>query len=214
MDWIKLYKEEKMEEGKKTESLGIKERKDFLSEYPIECIPNLTIEQYASGDNSFSRWLLYGLPHITKPGDVRPDVSDIYTNKAEPSKILLSKKRYKKKFGSDYEKAFIFLKKEIVNFLKDIEQENYNTFENYKINSIMRNMLMIVYFSDRFVPVRVEPKINDCLYRVGILKENENKSMVYKNLALVEWKKTVPELADWSNQIVLDFCIWLKDKIS
>lgn len=35
---------------------------------------------------------------------------------------------------------------------------------------------------------------------------------VYKNLDLVEWKKTVPELADWSNQMVLDFCFWLNRK--
>ena len=36
--------------------------------------------------------------------------------------------------------------------------------------------------------------------------------MVYKNLALVEWKKAVPELEDWSNQMVLDFCRWLDGK--
>lgn len=47
---------------------------------------------------------------------------------------------------------------------------------------------------------------------MNILKENENKPMVYKNLALVEWKKNVPELADWSNQLVLDFCRWLDGK--
>lgn len=47
---------------------------------------------------------------------------------------------------------------------------------------------------------------------MSIIKENENKSMVHKNLALVKWKKTVPELADWSNQMFLDFCLWLVDK--
>ena len=41
------------------------------------------------------------------------------------------------------------------------------------------------------------------------IRFEKNAPMVYKNLALVEWKKTVPELADWSNQMVLDFCLWL-----
>jgi predicted restriction endonuclease len=71
---------------------------------------------------------------------------------------------------------------------------------------------MVVYFYDRFFPVCTKPQIDECLNSVSILKENENKPMVYKNLALVEWKKSVPELADWSNQIVLDFCIWLNSK--
>lgn len=218
MNWIKLdeairlYEAEGMEDGKRTEEDGIKERKDFLSAYPIELIPNLTIEQYALGNKSFGHWLLYGLPKIVEPRNTFPAASGVYTTKDEPSKIRLSD-TYENLFGFDYEKAFISLKNEIVNFLDDISQEKYDNFENYNnINSIMRNMLMIVYFADRFVPVRIKETLNDCLNRVSILKENENKSMVYKNLALVEWKKTVPELADWSNQIVLDFCLWLKRK--
>lgn len=212
MDWIKKYEEDRMgmEKGKQTEAFGIKEREEFLSEYPIEFIPNLTIEQYASGDKSFSRWLLYGLPNITKPGNVFPDASEVYTTKKEPSKPLLSKS-CKKNFGSDDKRAFNKLIKEIVNFLEDIKQKNYNNFNNYKINSIMKNMLMIVYFYDRFVPVRTEPTINNCLKSVSIPFEKDTP-MVYKNLKLVEWKKTVPELAGWTNQMVLDFCLWLNRK--
>lgn len=71
-------------------------------------------------------------------------------------------------------------------------------------------MLMVVYF-DRFVPVCTEPTIDKCLKSVNIHLE-KNKTMVDKNLALVKWKKTVPELADWSNQMVLNFCMWLVDK--
>lgn len=70
---------------------------------------------------------------------------------------------------------------------------------------------MVVYFYDRFVPVCTKEKLNDCLKRVGIPFE-EKKPMIYKNLDLVEWKKTVPELSDWSNQMVLDFCFWLNRK--
>ena len=66
---------------------------------------------------------------------------------------------------------------------------------------------MIVYFYDRFVPVCTKPAINECLKSMSIPFE-EDAPMVYKNLALVEWKKTVPKLADWSNQMVLDFCRW------
>ena len=69
-------------------------------------------------------------------------------------------------------------------------------------------MLMIVYFYDRFFPVCTNPAIDKCLESVNIhLKKNV--SMVHKNLALVEWKKNEPELADWSNQMVLNFCFWL-----
>lgn len=210
MDWIKQYKEERMERGKQIEALGIEERENFLYDYPIETIPNLTIEQYALGNNSFAHKLIYGLPNITSPGNVRPNISEIYTTKDEPLKILLSKS-CQKNFGSNKERAFILLKKEIVNFLEDIAQKNYDNFENYKINSIIKNMLMIVYFYDRFVPVRINGTMNDCLNRVSI-PFGEKEPMIDKNLRLVEWKKTVPKLANWSNQMVLDFCLWLKRK--
>lgn len=122
----------------------------------------------------------------------------------------------KKNFGSDYEKAFLRLREAIVNFLKDISQENYDNYEKYKgIDRNLRDMLMVVYFYDRFVPVCTEKKINDCLNSVSISFEKKT-SRIYKNLDLVKWKKTVPELTDWSNQMVLDFCDWLirKNKIT
>lgn len=118
---------------------------------------------------------------------------------------------YELLFGSDYRNAFIYLKKEIVNFLEDVSGKNYNDLEKCKINSMIKNMLMIVYFYDRLVPVCTNPEIDKCLKSVSIPFE-KNAPMVYKNLALVEWKKTVPKLADWSNQIVFDFCRWLKSK--
>ena len=209
MNLIKLYEADRMEEGKKIEAQGKKEREEFLSIYPIESIPNLTIKQYTSGDNSFSYWLKYRLSNIANiQSAAYPHTFGVYTTK-KSSKIQLSSSY--KEFGSDYENAFIYLKKEIVNFLEDIRRKNYNDFEKYKINSIIKNMLMIVYFYDRFVPVCTNPKIDDCLKSVCI-PIKKKASMVEKNLALVEWKKTVPELADWSNQMVLDFCLWLKGK--
>lgn len=203
MNLIKLYEVDRMEAGKKIEAQGKKEREEFLSIYPIESIPNLTIKQYTSGDNSFSYWLKYRLRNIANIQSVYPHTFGVYITK-KSSKIQLSSSY--KEFESDFENAFIYLKKEIVNFLEDIRRKNYNDFEKYKINSIIKNMLMIVYFYDRFVPVCTNSTIDDCLKSVC------KASMIEKNLALVEWKKTVPELANWSNQMVLDFCLWLKGR--
>lgn len=214
MDWIKLYEEDKegMERGKKIEDEGRKKREEFLKRYPIEDIPNLTIEQYVIGNNnSFCHWLRYGLCDVASMGNVYPKAFGVYTTADTGAQKLLSPSF--QEFGSDYNEAFNFLKNDIVNFLKDIEKEKYNNYEKYKrIYRNVRDMLMIVYFYDRFVPVCTPKEMNACLNTVDILKGNENKPMVYKNLTLVEWKKTVPALADWSNQMVLDFCRWLKKK--
>lgn len=208
---IKLYEAEGMEKGRQIEIRGIKEREFFLSKYPIESIPNLTEEQYALGDNSFSHWLLYKLRNIASPGNTFTSDFGIYTKKGSSDILLSDTNVYKKQFGSDYKNAFIYLRNEIVNFLEDVRQKNYNDLEKYRINSKVKNRLMIVYFYDRFVPVCTNSSINNCLKSVSIpFKEDE--PMVHKNLRLVEWKKTVPELADWSNQIVLDFCRWLDGK--
>lgn len=214
MDLIKLYKEDRMgmEEGKRIESLGFEERKKFLSKYPIEKIPNLTIEQYIiENDNSFSHWLRYKLHNVVSMGNTRPATFGVYTTKETGSQIRLSPS-YEKDFGSDYKKAFNSLKKEIVYFLEDIKQKNYDNYEKYKrMNRSLRDMLMVVYFSDRFVPVCTEATIEACLKSVSIPFEKK-KSMIYKNLDLVEWKNTVLELADWSNPMVLNFCLWLNGK--
>jgi hypothetical protein len=186
MDLIKLYEADRMEEGKKIELLGNKERKEFLSIYPTESIPNLTIEQYVIGnDNSFSHWLCYKLRHVASMGgNTYPNAFGVYTKKTG-SQILLSSS-YKKDFGSDYEKAFNSLKNDIANFLEDIKQENYDNYEKYRrIDRRVRDMLMVVYFCDRFVPVCTKDKIEGCLKSVGERFE-EKTPMVYKNLALVE----------------------------
>ena len=209
MDLIKRYKSDSdgMEKGKETEARGIEERDKFLSIYPIEIIPNLTKEQYTSGTDSFSYWLHNRLNNVANIKGVSKNHFEVYTKIDSGSKIHLSRS-YKAQFDSDDENAFIYLKNEIVNFLEDISQENYNNFKKYKINSILKNMLMVVYFYDRFVPVCTEPKINNCLERVNI-SLGKNATMVEKNLALVKWKKDVPVLVDWSNQMALDFCDWL-----
>ncbi len=207
MDWIRQYESDRMTEGKKIEARGICERKEFLKKYPIKDIPKLTIEQYISGDDSFSYWLHYKLRNISETKGFYTSDFEIYIKDSQKS---LSPS-FKALFDSDFEKAFDYLKKQIVNFLEDIKQYKYDNFEKYKINSKVKNMLMVVYFYDRFVPVCTKEKLNDCLKRVGIPFE-EKKPMIYKNLDLVEWKKTVPELSDWSNQMVLDFCFWLNRK--
>lgn len=215
MGLIKKYEAERMTEGKEIEARGIEERKEFLSKYPIVDIQKLTIEQYVLGDGSFSYWLCHRLRNFASMGDTRPSAFGVYTTKEKSSQILLSKS-CEKNFGSDYEKAFPRLREAIVNFLEDIKRENYDNYEKYKgIDRNLRDMLMVVYFYDRFVPVCTEKKINDCLNSVSISFEKK-QSRIYKNLALVKWKKTVPELADWSNQMVLDFCDWLirKNKIT
>jgi len=66
MDWIRQYESDRMTEGKKIEACGICERKEFLKKYPIKDIPKLTIEQYISGDDSFSYWLHYKLRNISE----------------------------------------------------------------------------------------------------------------------------------------------------
>ena len=49
MDLIKLYEADRMEEGKKIEDQGIKERDEFLGNYHFECNPILKLDKYLSG---------------------------------------------------------------------------------------------------------------------------------------------------------------------
>lgn len=79
--------------------------------------------------DSFSYWLHYGLCHIASITATYSNDFEVYTN---GSQILLSRS-YKTLFDSDHENAFIYLRNETVNFLKDIRKRNYNDLESISI---------------------------------------------------------------------------------
>lgn len=115
------------------------------------------------------------------------------------------------KFDRNYDKAFAYIKNEIINLLDAIDKDNYAAVESCDIPSYFKYMLLIIYFPEKVLPVCQESLLYRYCEKLYITNDS-NKEMIYINNMLINWKNDVPEIADWSNEIFTSFCDWLYRK--
>lgn len=183
-------------------------RKQFVSDFPISNIMNISLNDFIfspkdKGNNkSFCRRISYDLNELASVGNMYPNVFGIY-NKGG-SEIQLAD-NFKNKFGSDYNKAFEYIKKEIIKLLDEIKKENYQYIDRCELNGFFKYRLLIVYFGDKYVPVTADKTINGYCKSLG-LKHYEADSIINKNLALLKIKKSFPKLDEMSCFEFMLFC--------
>lgn len=186
-------------------------RKNFVKAFPVETIQNLSLDEYLIGkknigvEQSFCRRMRYDLQWCSSLGNVRFDIFGIYYD--SKGNIALSK-TFHNMFGDDITSAFEYIKKEVTAVLYAAAEDDYSRIVSSKLNSSFRYKLITTYYPDKFIPVVTNNVLNEYCYRVG-LSINPNEPMIYRNLALKEWKDQNKETSDWNNAKVMAFCDWL-----
>lgn len=186
-------------------------RKQFVSDYAIEEIPKLSLEEYLIGkagvgsSDTFCRRMRYDLQGLSSMGNVRFDIFGIYYD--ANGHYALSK-TFKNMFGNDFKSAFKYIKNEMVSLLKAASEDDYKGIITNRLNSSFRYKLITVYFPEKFIPVVTNSVLKEYCYRVG-LSINPNDPMIYRNIDLKAWKDRNPELSKWSNDKLMRFCDWL-----
>ena len=91
---------------------------------------------------------------------------------------------------------------------KEAAEEDYLRIVASKLNSSFRYKLITVYYPDKYVPVVTNCVLNEycCMVRLSV---NPNEPMIYRNVALREWKDQTCETCEWSNAKLMRFCDWL-----
>lgn len=187
------------------------DRKNFVNCFPVDKISDLSLQEYLIGkkgigiEQSFCRRMRYNLTDSASLGNVRFDIFGIYYD--SNGNVALSK-TFRNMFGEDILSAFEYIKKEIIAVLKAAEEENYPRIVSSNLNSSFRYKLITVYYPDKYVPVVTNRVLNEYCRHVG-LSVNPNEPMIYRNLALREWKEHTHETCDWSNIKLMRFCDWL-----
>ena len=186
-------------------------RLEFIEDYPVENIPDLTMEEYLFAKEgygnpySFCRRISYGLNDLASVGNMVPDIFGIYLK--DGTAITLSNS-FEKFYGRNFESAFKKIKELIFNLLNSFAEGDYDYYNTCDLHQSFKQRLLIVYYGDVLIPVTAENTINGYCDALGLAYSKED-GYLDKNFLLFNCKKTDPELAKMSNIDFMGFCDWL-----
>lgn len=188
-----------------------KAHRSFITKYPKERIMNLSLDEYLiakegyGNPDSFCRKIRFDIDVMGHMGNVRFNIFGVYYR--DGNELVLSD-MLRNMFDSDIEKAFEFQKREIVKLLSLFENKKYNEIQNIKLNSSFKYRLLMVYYPNEIIPVCTRETLNGYCDSIGI-HYNDSDELIYRNLALVDYKNTIDELAGLTNFEAMRFFDWL-----
>ena len=181
-------------------------RKNFIFDYPVERILELSLEEYCwtAHDLTFCHRLEYELQPLSSMGDMHIDGYGVYINSYNQPKVYRS---LQKEYGDDYKGAFLHEKEEIVNLLNAAKEDDYIVIKESKIQQQFRYKLLSVYYPDKFFPVCTKKAAKGYCECFGI-KALSSDTMFELNNRLVDWsKQNLPD--DWTLYHAMAFSDWL-----
>ncbi len=207
LDLIQIFKEQEYDDAVRLHENAEVLRKRFVEDYPLESIMELSLSDYVvSNKLSFCRRIQYELKDMASMGNARPDVFGIYLKGGITTALS---RGYRNNYGSDFERAFIAIKKDIIKLLDDARNEDYDEIEKNRLNSLFKFRLIITYLPGSIVPVVAGSTLEQYCMRVGLPYQLEKKN-IYRNIMLRNWKDSIPEISYWSNEVLMSFCDWLR----
>ncbi|MCR4635197.1 MAG: HNH endonuclease [Butyrivibrio sp.] len=208
---IDIFINEHLSESLKKSEEVFKFTRDFQRSFPIESIKNMTLEDYLyvpydeyNPSMSFCSRIWRDGEIMSHRGNARTNSFGIYTIN---NQIKIYGK-YLAPYDDDVDAAFDYLKSEIFKLLKEVDNDNYIAVERCPINRAFSYKLLEIYFPEKILHVHTENTLNDYCKCVG-LEYDPKQELIYRNLALVNWKESVPEIRNWDNHVLMSFCDWL-----
>ncbi|MBR3243627.1 MAG: HNH endonuclease [Parasporobacterium sp.] len=183
----------------------------FLAMYPEDKISLLSLDDYLiaprgyGNPNSFCYQIRYDLQVNSSMGNAWPSTFGIYL---KGGKTITLDTKYRKKFGDNYKDAFEYIKKEISKLLEAGRNLDYKVIAECDLNSLFKYKLLGVYCLDLYLPAPASTALNAYCDFLGISYDPKDE-MVIRNREAVQWKESVPELAQWDNIRFMLFCDWL-----
>lgn len=185
--------------------------KSFINSFPRNAIADLSLDDYLiakegyGNPESFCRRIRFEMDAMGHMGDVRFNVFGVYIRGGDE---LTMSDTLKNMFGNDINRAFEFQKNEMVRLLDSFEKKNFDEIKNIKLNSIFKYRLLMVYYPNDIIPVCAKETLNGYCDSVGISYDTDEE-LVYRNMALVEYKNSIEELARLTNFEAMRFYDWL-----
>lgn len=195
------------EKLRKEELILEKVRIKFITDYSLENIKTMKLEDYAigyKGDgsrdyNTFCYRIereLHDLGSIL--GSFASSKFGLYYNSE------IHDYKFLNKFGDTVETAFNNIKKEIIDLIKAGKEEDFEAINKSKIAPMLRYKILSTYYPDKYFNISSEEHINEFLKMFNI-KYSSHDTMLDKLYLLTKFKNSNPITASWSNYVYMMF---------
>ena len=186
-----------------------KQRKSAISQFPIDTIRHMTINQYALGQkdeagktdhSNFSYMLEYGTDMLGRITGPARKCGIYYDN--------TGKLQYPNKYAN-YQSAFEAILKQIQktidaghNFINDHDVQKLSKIiddrEQFDIHINVRAKILYVYFSNTFLGITSRRHIKNMIDYFEIPKKRLGGKLIQKQFKLIEQKNIHPIMKNWS----------------
>ena len=211
MNLIDEFKRDVLPEKMERRKIAFQYKDEFVKDFPRECIEGLSMDEYLWKDdrygksNSFCSRIKRDQNHLSSMKGAWTHYFGVYRKEGNQLSMSVS---LRNKYGDDYDAAFKEIKHEISILLDAGEKEDYQAIEACSINSFFKYKLLSIYYLDKYMPVNSIGRVYEYCNRVGI-KYDKKEEPVYGLKRLMDWRDSVPEIAEWDNFILMCFCDFL-----
>lgn len=209
---LEKFGKEYLKIAQKKEDEENKWRKSFIADYPREDILSMQIDNYLISrkrtNNTFCRRICSELKNVFHINVGDNAWEDVFGIAVKNDRQLIMSKSLVNKFGDDYNSAFVYIKKEIISLLNEVDKGNYAAVECCELSYDVKYILLIIYCPDKILPVCNRNLIFRYCEKIGITFDY-HKEIIHCSNLLISFKNDVPEFGDWSYSIFTSFCDWL-----
>lgn len=166
---------------------------EFLLRFDIKSLINIKIDDYVVGNktnNSFCWWVENKLRDFGNIGGGQLTAFQrfgIYYDKNNKNYVFKNKRTKQTRFGSTENEVFNNVKSELINLIKDTQNDNYIGIEANKLNPLFKNKISYLYSNERQLPIYSDKDLNILLTIFEIpfdIKEDRiyKRKMIQKKL--------------------------------
>lgn len=201
----KIFENEQREACKQFWNEAEQTRKEFLGQFPVEKIKEMTLDDYVVGKqshNSFCYWLDYRLKNY---GELKGQAG------SQKFGVYYSKGLYQhvNKFGNDTKSAFESVKQEIINLLTAGKRKDYQRIEKNKLASTVKAKILAVYYPEKYLTI-LNPKHTEYYLSLLDIEYSNELTAQEKNLALLRYKNRNAVMKKWDNLMFVSFLYEMK----
>lgn len=181
----------------------------FTRAYTVERIKKLTLEEYYHTGNhkTFCYRLEKGLVEYSSMGNVFPNAYGVYIDSTGCIKV---NKTLSNKVGNDSERAFSYLKDEIIRLLECGGRQDYAAIDDIDLDQRVKFKLLSVYYPEKYFPVCAMPTTKDYCRCFSIFV-GQSDSMMDLNRKLVSWRDEHLD-STWSLYQTMALSEWMRHR--
>ncbi|MCB2226471.1 MAG: DUF3883 domain-containing protein [Desulfarculaceae bacterium] len=169
-------------------------RRQFVSDYPISKIINLSLDEYVIGKGSANKSFCYRLEReLDSLGRILGATAfkfGIYFGKTKNDSRY--KYRFAKHWGQTEKEVFASVKNEIASLLKAASAGNYDEVRVNKLSPMFKGKLLFIYFPNKFTPIYAKDHLKYFLAQLNLRGNFTNETDM--QVALMEYRSQWQEL--------------------